>query len=84
MNGLCENGTGKPLTHSLFPKERLGLLIEGTTCSIVDFMQAFVVQDGHPSGLLFQCHETFSLEVSQTRVACTNPTELDFVIHREN
>ena len=82
MNGLCENGTGKPLTHSLFPRERLGLLIEGTACPIVDY--AGFGGAGRASGLMFQCHEAFSLEVSQTRVACTNPTELDFVVHREN
>ena len=67
MNGLCENGTGKPLTHSYFPGERLGLLIEGTTCSIVDFMQALVVQEGHPALCSFNSgHDTFNLEVSQT------------------
>ena len=49
VKGKCENGTGKPLTHSYFPGERLGLLIEGTTCSIVDYMQALVVQEGHPA-----------------------------------
>ena len=52
-------------------------------CSIVDYMQALVVS-GRASGLMFQCHETFILKVSQKHWACTNPTELDFVIHREN
>ena len=68
MNGLYENGTGKPLTHKLFPRERLGLLIEGTICSIVDYMPALVVS-GRASDLMFQCHDTFNLEVSQTHVS---------------
>ena len=51
--------------HSqLFPRERLGLLIEITTCSIIDNMQAMVVSR-MASGLIFQCHETFYLEYSQ-------------------
>ena len=33
---------------------------------------------------MFHCHDTFNLEVSQTHATCTSPTELDFVIHREN
>ena len=48
VNGLCENGTGKPPT-AFFPRECLGLLIEGTTCFIVDYMQALVVLEGHPA-----------------------------------
>ena len=33
------------VAHSqLFPRERLGLLIEGTNCSIVVYMQALVVR----------------------------------------
>ena len=39
---------------------------------------------GRASGLMFHCHDTFNLEVSQTHATCTSPTELDFVIHREN
>ena len=83
MNGLGENGTGKPLTHVYFPGELLGLLIEGTTCSIVDYMQALMVS-GRASGLMFNCHLAFFLKECQTHALCTSPTELDFVIHREN
>ena len=39
---------------------------------------------GRASGLMFHCHLTFILKVCQTHATCTNPTELDFVIHREN
>ena len=39
----------EPAHSQLFPRERLGLLIEGTTCSIVVYMQALVVQEGHPA-----------------------------------
>ena len=67
----------------LFPRERFGLLVEGTTCSIIDNMQALMVS-GKASGLMFHCHLTFLLKVCQTHATCTNPTELDFVIHREN
>ena len=49
VKGLCENGTGKPLTHSYFPGNALACFIEGTTCSIVVYMQALVVQEGHPA-----------------------------------
>ena len=58
MSGLCENDTGKLLTQ-LFHRECLGKLIEGSTCSIVDYKQALVVQLGRASGLKFQCHLTF-------------------------
>ena len=71
-------------THSQsFPRQRLGLLVEGTTCSIIDHMQALMVS-GRASGLKFHCHLTFFLKVCQTHATCTNPTELDFVIHRDN
>ena len=67
----------------LFPTERLGLLVEGTTCSIIDNMQALVVS-GRATGLMFHCHITFFLKVCQTHATCTNPTELDFAKHKEN
>ena len=61
---MDHNGTGKPLTQ-LFPRERLGLLIEWTTCSIIDNMQALMVS-GRASSIIFHCHLTFILKVSQT------------------
>ena len=43
----------------LFPRERVGLLIEGTACSIIDYIMQTLVVSGRASDLLLQCHNTF-------------------------
>ena len=43
-----------------------------------------LVMSGRASGLMFHCHLTFFLKVYQSYATCTNPTELDFVMHRKN
>ena len=85
------NGAGKPLTHCHFPEnaweiwlKELPELVGWRNYLFYNWNKQTLLVSGRASGLVFNCHLAFFLKVCQAHATCTNPTELDFFIHREN